>query len=384
MEHDLFSRLRSFKITLALAFAAGLVLSHKLWLTDRFFPHAPLFSFLPQLPWPIDWVLLISSIVLLLITAAHPSPRKFFIAFCITFGVLLLLDQNRWQPWVFQYFFMILMLCFVSWRREHRLRQTQILYAERLIMAGIYLYSGLQKINPQFMNDTYPWLMEPVTKHMEHGLSGWLYYLGYTLPAIEIFIGIGLLLKPARKAAMIFAIVMHVLILLDMSPFGHNYNVVIWPWNTAMIIFNLVLFKKDTSPISSYRLPLRFWLVKGVFLLFWIMPFFSFINIWDSYLSSSLYSGNTSNGVIYMTDDVRAKLPKEVEQYVTGSYNQNQLSIKYWAMMEMGVPGYPEQRVFKKVKNELEQYATTDSSDVFLMYTERAGLLNSSKTEIIE
>jgi hypothetical protein len=372
------------KIVLALALLAGILLSHKLWLTERFFPHTPLLSFLPQPPAPVDWIILGIVSLLLVLIVALPSPKKLIIIFCILFGAVLLLDQNRWQPWVFQYYCMMILLCFVSWKREDKIRHEQALNGMRFIIAGIYLYSGLQKINPQFINDTYPWLLEPVTKGIEGELPNWLKYIGYCIPATEIFMGLGLLFLRTRRTAMYFAIVMHLLILIDMSPLGHNYNHVVWPWNIAMIIFVLLLFKKDKATFASYRSSLRARPVLIMFLLFWIMPFFSFFNLWDSYLSASLYSGNTSGGTIYMTDDIRAKLPKEIEQHVEGAYNQNTLGIKYWSMMEMRVPGYPEKRVFKNVKDHFEKYDTGDSSDVFLMYTERDRLFKEEKLEIIE
>lgn len=372
------------KIIIALAFITGIVLSRKLWLTDRFFPHTPLLSFLPQPPAPYDWILAGTVILLLLVIAILPSPRKFLIAFCIVFAILLLLDQDRWQPWVFQYYCMMILLCFISWKREDKIRHMQVMNGLRIIMVGIYLYSGLQKINFKFIDETFPWLMKPITDHLINGMPRWLHYAGYTFPAIEIFIGIGLLFIRTRKAAMYCAVVMHALILIDMSPLGQDYNYVIWPWNIAMILFVIFLFNRDRSSFTAYRASLRFRPVLAMFALFCFMPVLSFFNVWDSYLSASLYSGNTSSGIIYMTDDVRAKLPKDIEQYVQGGYNQNTIAIKAWSMQELGVPGYPEKRVFKGVKNALEKYATTDSSDVFLMYTERLGIFIPEKTEIIE
>jgi uncharacterized membrane protein YphA (DoxX/SURF4 family) len=373
-------QLRLIKLVLALGMIAGILLSYKLWLTERFFPHTPIFSFIPQPPFPADMIMLALAIALLLFIAFAPAPRRMIIAFCILFSVILILDQNRWQPWVFQYFCMMIMLLFVSWKRDDHIRHSHVVNAFRLIIAGIYLYSGLQKLNPKFFSDTYPWLLEPLTREP----GPFLLSLAYAFPAIEIFMGIGLLFRRTRRIALVFAVIMHVLILLDMSPLGHNYNIVIWPWNIAMICFAIVLFRRDAPPLKAYRKSLRHRPVVVMFLLFWIAPALSFFNVWDSYLSASLYSGNTSNGVVWFTDDVRAKLPAEVQGYVQGGFNQNQLPVKYWSMMELGVPGYPEKRVFVNVKNHLEQYATGDSSDVYLLYSERLGLLGTNKPLLID
>lgn len=81
------------------------------------------------------------------------------------------------------------------------------------------------------------------------------------------------------------------------------------------------------------------------------MPLLNFFNLWDSYLSHNLYSGNTSGGVVYVSDSVENKLPEAIKPYSIGELNQNQITIKYWCMMELGVPAYPEKRNFEAISN---------------------------------
>ena len=99
-----------------------------------------------------------------------------------------------------------------------------------------------------------------------------------------------------------------------------------------------------------------------------MLPLFNFVNLWDSYLSHNLYSGNTSNGVIYISDALETKLPEKIRKYSLGELNQNQITIKYWCMMELGVPAYPEKRNFESITSTFYKYAT-DSSEVYLLYT---------------
>ena len=103
------------------------------------------------------------------------------------------------------------------------------------------------------------------------------------------------------------------------------------------------------------------------------MPLFNFFNLWDSYLSLNLYSGNTSNGVIYVSDNLKEKLPPAIKPYAIGQLNQNQITIKYWCMEELGVPAYPEKRNFEVITNFFYAYAT-DSSEVYLMFTPKLKL----------
>jgi hypothetical protein len=383
MHQSTLGRLRLVRIVLSVALILGLAITYKLWLTSgRLFPHTPVLPFLPQIPYPADLVMLGALIAMLLLAAIGYQARKTMIASCILFAILMLLDWNRWQPWAYQYFWMLLAMAAIRWDRPDPLKERNVLNALRLVISGIYLYSGLQKLNPNFFNDTYPWLLEPLQDVIPDSIHRSLLRIGYAFPAVEIFMGLGLLAHKTRRTAIVLAVIMHTLILIDMSPLGHNYNYVIWPWNIAMIFLVVLLFN-ETVPLSGYRRSIRSLLVFIIFLLFWIMPFLSFFNLWDSYLSASLYSGNTSSGVIYLSDKVKEKLPQGIKKHVRGTEGQHHLTIKYWSMMEMGVPGYPEKRLFKNVRDHLYKYAD-DPSEITLIYTERAGLLGPEKTETIE
>ena len=161
---------------------------------------------------------------------------------------------------------------------------------------------------------------------------------------------------------------MHCFVLLILSPFGHNYNPVVWPWNIAMIAFNIILFRDDVKIIlSDLRNAFKYTYIKFVLLLFLFMPLLNFFNLWDSYLSHNLYSGNTSNGIIYISDTLKNKIPDAIKPYALGNLNQNQITIKYWGMMELNVPAYPEKRNFQAITNTFYKYAK-DSGEIYLMY----------------
>ena len=65
---------------------------------------------------------------------------------------------------------------------------------------------------------------------------------GAVVPLTECGIAIVLLSKKWRNNAVIAAVVMHVFILLELGPVGHNTNSVIWSWNVTMICFLALLF----------------------------------------------------------------------------------------------------------------------------------------------
>ncbi|MCW3082907.1 MAG: hypothetical protein JWP12_273 [Bacteroidetes bacterium] len=363
------SQIRIITRITAIACLISMLLCYKLWLNDRTFPVVPLLHFLPALHHPFDYILPGIAAVLLLCIAIVRNPQRFIILFLVSAVLLMLLDQNRWQPWFYQYVLMFFIMAFFNYRCDDTKQQAAIVFTFKLMIAAIYFWSGLQKLNPNFLSDTFPWLMQPITDHLGPNSILHFRFLGYSFPLIETATGICLLIPALQKQAVIAAILMHVFVLVILSPLGHNYNPVVWPWNVAMILFVLLLFYNDsTYTFADIRSTLHYNSSKFVLVLFLCMPLFNFFNAWDSYLSHNLYSGNTSGGVIFITDVVKEKLPAYIKTYAIPEEGQSEINIKYWCMKELGVPAYPEKRNFEAVKNSLFAY-TNDTSQIYLLYT---------------
>src|SRR6266480_508137 len=102
------------KITLALALGLGFILSWRLWISSRQFPLVPVITNLPAVPFPLDYIWFGLLFGLLLAICIRSTPRKLLIAFLALAGLLGLFDQMRWQPWFYQYFFMLAALAFYA------------------------------------------------------------------------------------------------------------------------------------------------------------------------------------------------------------------------------------------------------------------------------
>src|SRR4029079_893597 len=76
-----------------------------------------------------------------------------------------------------------------------------------------------------------------------------IYHTGYFLGIIEILLSIGLFFPRIKKVSALFLIVMHLLILAALGPFGINRERIVWPWNIAMILTLYVFFLRN-SPVS--------------------------------------------------------------------------------------------------------------------------------------
>jgi TRAP-type C4-dicarboxylate transport system permease small subunit len=193
-------------------------------------------------------------------------------------------------------------------------------------------------------------MVQPITNVLPRTV-GLFYFFGMCVPFIQVAFGIGLLTRRFRRVSLILAVAMHVFILAMLGPAGYDWNNIVWPWTAAMAVFDLLLFSSRAD--FSLRDVLG---TKGHFhhavalALFALLPFLSFFNLWDSYLSSALYSGNLTEAQIYASDAGRKALPQTIQRYlVHTSPDTNVLNLQRWAIEDLNVSPYPETRVFKQI-----------------------------------
>ena len=357
---------------------AGILLSLPLWTGDSSFPSAPLLPFLPELP---VWANAMALVVLFFFLGGaliSPWPRPWiFSALCVV-GFFVLFDQMRLQPWLYQYAWMLAVLGMYSWRPYQENNRHFVLQTLRIIVASIFFFSGLQKVNPDFITVVFPWMVEPLTSLLPSAQTG-IESLGVLIPFMEMAIGIGLFLPKLRKAAVVFAALMAGSILLLIGPLGHGWNSVVWPWNIVMPLSTAILFwhTKNTT-LSDVVKVNGFLLHKIVIVVFIFLPILSFYNRWDSYLSWTLYSGNAAKAVITF-DELSAKaMPESIYKYIEQRPESQQLSVLQWSMGELNVPPYPESRVFKAVAANICE-KTGNSTRVELLVTQKPTQLRQTQ-----
>ncbi|HEY1546049.1 MAG TPA: hypothetical protein VGG01_26900 [Xanthobacteraceae bacterium] len=366
------SRIFWLKAIVISLFCVGLVLSSHLWVGPRVYPAAPLFDLLPSSAHSVDLAMFIGLFALAPAILLAPQPQKFLVGFLALIAIFCLLDQTRWQPWVYQYSFLLGALAFYSWDSNDFRGRRRALNIARLIVAMTYIFSGLQKANLNFIQNDFLWFVEPIT-NIVPAARGPLGFVGMIAPLIQVGFGIGLLTTRYRRIALALAVSMHLLILAMFGPFGHNWNNVVWPWTAAMAAFDLLLF--TTKEQFAWR---EVFVPNGqpyhtlVLVLFAILPLLSFLNLWDSYLSSALYSGNLNEATIYATDRGSASLPIAMRAFfVHTSPDTNVLNIQRWAIDELNVTPYPELRVYRKIARSLCDHSPYQQDFVLLVHEQR-------------
>jgi len=328
------------KFTVSAGLLAGFLLSRPLWLSSRLYPLTPVWPGLGAIPAPVEVAVLAVLLGLLVWIAAKAQPARAIAAFVALAASYAMFDQSRWQPWFYQYLVMMAALA---------LESTLALSACRLIVVCVYFWSGVSKINPLFVQEAFPWMLEPLTQGLPRPVIPYLYWLGYVAPFVEMAIAVGLAGVRFRRPAAIAALAMHTFILASIATFGHNYDAIVWPWNFAMGAMVWLLFY--TAPERASGLQVRGWFGWVVVVLFGIAPALSLVNLWDGYLSFALYSGNRNSATIYLADAVADRLPEAVQEYITENDDSlvDELDVFDWSFGELRVPPYAEIRIFRNV-----------------------------------
>jgi hypothetical protein len=348
------SRLFWLKTAVLLVFCVGLSMSSALWIGPRSYPLTPVSSMLPVIGDAVARALYVALFALAAIALLAPKPRWFIAAFLAVMAVFCLMDQTRWQPWVFQYSFLLAAIALYSWDSADADGAKRTLNIARLIVASTYVYSGLQKTNLNFVENDFPWIVQPIANVFPSAIN-LLHGFGMAVPLVQVAFGIGLLTRRFRRASLIAAVAMHLFILAMFGPFGLDWNDIVWPWTAAMALFDILLF--SAAPDFSWR-EIAWsrhdpWHIAAA-VLFAMLPALSFFNLWDSYLSSALYSGNLTEAQIYLSDAGKASLPAAIaSRSVRTSPDTNVLNLQRWAIEDLNVTPYPEIRVYRAIARDV-------------------------------
>tara|TARA_B100000508_G_scaffold138819_2_gene135655 strand:+ start:4834 stop:5961 length:1128 start_codon:yes stop_codon:yes gene_type:complete len=350
MKMNSFDRSDLTLITSVTGLLASLLLTSTAWGTERLYPLAPIISSF-TLPHTIQTILFYVVFIGLPLSLLYKPGRKQILSIVLSsLAILVLLDNTRLQPWVFHYGAILLM--FSAFVPGKWITQEKVLDAARIVVGGIYFWSGIQKMNFRFMNEIFPWFTKPL---WESGASSdiVLYFvatLGILVPFIEAFFALGFFVKKVRIYAVLSASSMLVLVLASIGPTGHNWNSSVWPWNLAIFSFVLVLFWRTDFTLPEFiRRQQQNVLGLIMFALFWVMPIGSYSGLVDHYLAWSLYSGTVPEAALYGDQDFLETLSREARD--------GKLQVHEFSVDNINMVPYPEVRVFTAIFDQLcQQY----------------------------
>lgn len=336
-----------------MALAVGMLLSPALWMSRpaaaplaESFPMVPALSGLGALtpPPPFD-AILIGGVLALCALGAVSGRRVVFAALFFACLLLAAQDMMRWQPWFYLYLALLGALVFVPAREvkaPRMLTWVEPLTMMRILVASVYLYSGLNKANAAFLEEQLGGFLAGMPPAISSGPVAAA--LTYSAPVLEMAAGAGLLLgglaglPRIRYGALAVAASTNLFVLVVLISSGANSMV--WPWNLAMIALVFALFAardKKACPQESpggltQRHTRRLWgyiYALVVVALVAVIPAAGLVGYWPSYLSWALYSENTSGAMV--------ETPAGSAAVVDMAYEQ------------LNVPAFPSEQVYEAV-----------------------------------
>jgi hypothetical protein len=263
-------------------------------------------------------------------------------------------DQQRWVPFFNEMAAFYFAFAFRR-RRGTEDDATSALATCAVVIAFIYVWSGLQKLNWVFFSESFPWMMAPFEAIVPAVVFRNLTYLGSGIALLETSIGVMLLTARARRVGVVLGLLMHTFILLSAGPLGNNGNTQVWSWNVAAGALLLLVFWPSSMSAAGVLDPRRGWVHVVALVFFAVMPIFNVVEIdhfkWDDFQAATLYSGNEERGTIYFAEQDAGRVPEHLRDLIWRSEEDGRLFIRIldWAYADLNVPDYHADRIYLSV-----------------------------------
>lgn len=301
------------RLVLLRFFVAGcqgltVLITWPVWQTRGYPPLLPMAG-IPQLDFG---PLVLASLVLVM-----AAPRVGIWVHMGTLALAFVADQTRLQP---EFVSLALLLVATNLPRWG-------LFVGRAHLITMWIWAGTHKVlSVGFMADSAYWIYDglPVNIPAVRAFAGWL------IAGSEAGTGLLMLIRPLRGAGVTLALGLHGMILLVLSPWGHNWNESVWPWNFALGIAAFVLFwpwedeVEETEPPSRREAKVKI-AVAAVAALY---PLGFYLGLTDAYLAHHLYS------------DAIARAFCEPESCRSATFGDT------WEAFDLYIP--PEPRLYKQ------------------------------------
>lgn len=348
-------RMQFLRMVITLSLLISICLSLNLWGGYRTFPYIPIFKF-TFIKAPYDCVFILVSSFCLLASLFFNATRTFIFLALLLNLFLVLLDLNRLQPWFYYYNAILFIFLFYDGRVDDSNKFTTKFIILQLLISSIYIYSGLNKLNSNFITTSFLEIIYPLKNIITDRQFLFLIKMGITLPYILIFIGVGLIITPLRYLAITFGCIVHLSLLIFMFPSATNQNYALWFMNVVFLIILFILFSGRTkqryfSPVILLQQPLFYICI----FVFWILPFFNFVNKYPANLSSNFKSGNNNELMLFLNPTQHNQLPLYMQNFFIQTNNLYQLQYNKWCLNELKADCYPENQLFSALYIQIAQ-----------------------------
>lgn len=375
---------------LALSWLALLAATWRLWTPQVVFPQIPFFAALRTVPGWVDWIALgtlLGGLIGLLILprggasasdehhppaplTPRPSPqgegswnryslKGFALLAVASTTLLVLLNQHRFQPWVYQFATVALVLAFTP-----PVPAASLL---RVLTVGIYFWSAVSKLDYTFLHTMGPQLLGGLSRAFQIDPAAispaTATLLAWAFPLDELAVAALLAIQRTRAVGLTLSIAMHVLLLAALGPLGLDHSAGVLLWNVYFIGQNLLLFRRPGAgwrrtvgpglwsrlrEIASSFVPKSASAGVGhvgVFLAVWL-PALEPFGLLDHWPAWAVYApGGERERLLVNDSDAIALLPDELRSYDGPIFAEWwEVRTDLWSLDSLSAPVYPQDR----------------------------------------
>ncbi len=339
-----------------------------LW-TVSDFPRVPFVAAWIRLPAWVDWTALLALVVAQIVALSWGADqrlgRRAVAVSVLALGLLVLADQHRLQPWVYQ--LMVLEIVLAG------LPATEAIAMSRLLVASIYFYSAVSKLDRSFFDSGGGQILDGLLDALR--LSGSVSagnrtVLAGVVAVGELLVALGLCWRRSRKYAWPSSIALHALLLLALGPLGAGNKPGVLLWNAYFIAQNVILFGwagelkiGERIPAGASRQPLfegARWAIRGLVLFVLLFPLTEPLGICDVWPGWAVYATGPARARVFVAAADGGKLPEVARPYLQPPRYEDDLCllrIDRWSLEACGAPLYPQNRFRLGVALALDEKA---------------------------
>jgi hypothetical protein len=328
-----------------------------LWSPQDEFPRVPFVGWLVGIPAWLEWAALggcgIALLIALIFATKVHVMRWAVVVSTLAIAVLVLADQHRFQPWVYQLVVLQIVLA--------ALPASEAISLARMFVISIYLFSALSKLDRSFFDAGGGQIVEGLLRCL--GLADRVNVDARTLlaggvAAAELLVAVGLFWRRSRKLGWPASIVMHLLLLAALGPWGENSQPGVLLWNVYFILQNVILFglagelrtadsaaRVFSTDGSRSEWPRRAVCCLVAFvILFPLTEPFGLCDVWPAW---AVYATEPERLRVFVNAADRDHLPPSIGRYLQEPRFEDDLClvrIDRWSLDACRAPLYPQNR----------------------------------------
>jgi hypothetical protein len=328
-------------------------LSWPLWVDDHEFPRVPFLRGWIELPPWISWLVL-AGIIATLALAMLGAHWRLMLRVNLTLLVLSILqDQNRFQPWAYQYAMIGMAMACMSRARALRMA--------RWYVFGLYFYSGLSKLDDSFCRELGPTFLSAALEPFGLNPGRWTeatrMLACLSMPAFEIAVAWLLLFNRTRRVGLVGAVAQHSALIWILGPWNLNHSAIVLVWNVALIIEVVQLFGGSKIP-TALEVNTKLGSLAGqVFWIAMILPGGERLGLCDAWPGHALYASHAERSDVFVHEGDLDRYPQSIIRCLEsgGATPWRRVNLTGWSRDIRGTPLYPSGRVGNAVAEFLEE-----------------------------